>query len=118
MEPLGGRRGRPMPPGAVPMRMGGVGDFPVESKGEGSDLFAFNQTIEIVCSALEQFGFSLGSLLQDRKHAQAPPAWATSPLRGLAARTRSVAVGRLGWAARSVGVSIFVRGVNLAYYFM
>jgi hypothetical protein len=59
-------------------RAWGVGDFPVERKGEGGDLFAFNQTIGIVCSALEQFGFSLGSLLQDRQRARAPPAWAAS----------------------------------------
>jgi hypothetical protein len=94
---LGGRRDRPVPLGAAPAGMGDVGDFPVEKKRKSEDLFAIKQTVGIVCPTLEQFGFSLGSLLQDRQRVRAPPAWvapswATSPRaasHGLAAHARS-----------------------------
>jgi hypothetical protein len=89
---LGGRRNRPVPLGATPAGMGDVGDFPVEKKRKNKDPFAVKQTVGIVCPTLEQFGFSLGSLLQDRQRVRAPPAWAApswAASRGLAARARS-----------------------------
>jgi hypothetical protein len=52
-----------------------------------------------VCPALEQIGFCLGSLLQDRQRAWAPArCWAVARF-GPWVRARVVWVGRLGWAA-------------------
>jgi hypothetical protein len=104
---------------------GRVGDRPVVKTAVLEGLLAKPLRVEIVPSLVASLLGSLGAWLLFGRRARASPAWAApswaaSPRaasRGLAARARIARMGRLGWAAQSIGVSFFLEN-QLAYDFM